>query len=685
MKVWLGINGLTHGPYGLQRVREMLTQKTIRANDWAWSEHKAQWISIAEHLERFEQGASLDRTEEKDKNMNDRNSQKNLSEFPSGDIQLDAEHFGTWMLFPYVCKDLTGDKKNLFAKAIQTFEVNEDEGFRNSPPEDQLKRGQLDRWLLKEPRALFRKDRDDENEYGDDEVPKSPRMRWMLWDKETWKYPFVVESEGRKEKLEDKGIQTGNPRSYDLRIALLNTKTRSVTPLPNGMQLEAFSLISNAGVIMLVVKVLPPRAKKSSSVSLQQAMDLNYNLAHTYNFKDIPILFPNGLLTPSKNQQIQASGSCVFSDQEIEKCLTLWPHRKAREEKEQDDEIDLGEHKLKNKSKVVLKSFPEELKGSIIRAIKQKYEPPLDTYQASRGRTTLFTRFLLPEDDALRYDHASIDKLEGLCSRCMQHPQTSQIVPLPTERLKGEEFKTMHMTGSQRIHLSCESALSFGINKTDYSGPWQDRWGSGFLLCYLIAYHQSILCQELSWSSFKKSVESDVDESRDLNELYHRFIEYCTHYDFSVVSIQLNQQRLYRLSREVMGVPAIAKEVGDEIQTRLDTQRNQLQKKFNQKQQDFNDGQSDFVKKQDKFLKSQENFNSLAVVFFLLGCSTFLLNLNLEQFTEDAKIAWDFSDKDTPLESLWLWVPVGLTVVLFLVPRIRSHLFRVVKLLFGKD
>ena len=240
----------------------------------------------------------------------------------------------------------------------------------------------------------------------------------------------------------------------------------------------------------------------------------------------------------------------------------------------------------------------------------------------------------------------------------------------------------MHLSGSQRIHLSCESALSFGINLTNYSEPWQDRWGSGFLLCYLIAYHQSILCQELSWSSFKKSVESDVDDSRDLSVLNHRFIEYCTHYDFSVISIQLNQQRLYRMSREVLGVPAIAKEVGDEIQTRLDTQRNELQEKFNERQQAFNDVQVEFVEQQKKFLTSQENFNSLAVVFFLLGCTTFLLNLNLKPFSSDAEIAWDFSEG---MESLWLWIPVTLTIMLLVVPQIRKHLFRVLKLLFTKD
>ena len=728
MKVWVGKNGLAHGPYAIERIQHMLQQNRLCAHDWAWSSSSDQWLRLEDflakegmsipgdpsiHAMNFGNGSvdqnnnppssdsivndpSIEGSQAGEHTMNEFSAENPRSEFPSGDIPLDQTQFGTWMLFPYVCKDLSGDKRPRFAKAVQEFDMPAGSGFKKGAPEDYLKRGQLDRWLLKEPRALFRKDGDDENDK--EEVPRSPRMRWILWDKESWEYPFLVESDERIEKNEEDGKQSGSPKSYNYRLALLETKTRTVTPFPNGMQLKAFSLISNAGAIIVVIKILPPKSQKSSSISLKQAMDLNYNLAHSNNFKDIPILFPNGLLTKSKNQEIHDNGECAFSDQDIEKCLKLWPHRKARDGKERDDEIIVGE-KNSNESKIVLQSFPEKLKDGIVHALAEKYEDPLDTYQASRGRTTLFTRYLLSKADSLRYHDSSIDKLEALCSRCMQHPETSDIRPLPTDQLEGEEFKTMHLTGSQRIHLSCESALSFGINLTEYSEPWQDRWGSGFLLCYMIAYHQSILCQELSWASFKKSIDSDAEDSRDLRALYNRFIEYCTHYDFSVISIQLNQQRLYRLSREVLGVPAITKEVEDEIQTRLDAQRNELQLNLNHKQQAFNDlqekcilkqqafneGQVEFVEQQKKFLKSQENFNSLAVVFFLLGCSTFLLNLNLEPFNKDALIAWDFSDKYAPLESLWLWVPVGLTLILFLVPKIREHLLRVVKLLFRKD
>ena len=66
----------------------------------------------------------------------------------------------------------------------------------------------------------------------------------------------------------------------------------------------------------------------------------------------------------------------------------------------------------------------------------------------------------------------------------------------------------------------------------------------------------------------------------------------------------------------------------------------------------------------------------------MLGCMTFLLNLNLKPFSTDAEITWDFSEG---LESLWLWGPVGVTLLLFFSKKIRAHFGRVLKLLFKSD
>jgi hypothetical protein len=564
--------------------------------------------------------------------MSENSETKVRSEFPRGDHPLNQHQFGTWMIFPHVFKGVPKDDRERFYQAVQEFSMPAGSGFECNAPERYLKRGQLDRWLLKEPRALFRQDADDK-EFFQETPYKSPRMKWVTWNKSQWKFPNETKVQG-------------------FRLAMLNSDRKTMRPFPNGMQLDAFSLISNDGVLILVVRILPPQ---KADLALQEAMDLNYHLAHSSNSRDIPVLVPNKLFDRSVNDELgeSDSGECVFTDAQVSQCLKLWQQRKKRETEKQDDEIRWG--KKTDDPVVLLQSFPELLKQAIVESLGSEFGRTLETYQASRGRTNLFTRFLFPKDAYELYDDTVIDKLESMCVRCMQHPSTSDMVPVPTEKLQSDEFKTMQVTGSQRVHLSCEAVLSFGEDLTSYSQQWQHRWGSDYLLCFLIAYHQSILCQELSWSSFKKSSERDLDELND------RFINYCTYYDFSVISNQLNHQKIYRLTREVLGVPAITKEVGDEIQTRLDTQRNELQEKFN---------------------KKQENFNSLAVVFFLLGCTTFLLNLNLKPFSSDAEIAWNFSEG---LESLWFWVPVGVTGLLFLVPKIRNHLTRVMRLLFKKE
>ena len=479
--------------------------------------------------------------------MNDSSENKMKTTVPSGDPVLDQHQYGTWMTIPYVFKNISRGERNSFYQAVQEFSMPEDSGFKCNAPEAQLRREQLDRWLLKEPRALFRQDEDDIFQ----ETPyNSPRMKWISWNKSEWQFP-------------------NESTEHGFRLAMLNSKQKSMRPFPNEMQFDAFSLLSNEGVLLLVIRILPP---KEGGISLQKAMDLNYDLAHSGNFGNIPVLVPNKLFDRSINEQLGETGECLFSDRQVSQCLKLWPHEKHGQDplleiNESDNEISWG--KKGDAQPVILQSFPELMKQKIVDALSKEYGKSLQTYQASRGRTNL----------------------------------------------QGEEFKTIHVTGDHRVHLSCESILSFGQDLTDYPQDWKSRWGTDYFLCFLIAYHQSILCQELSWSSFKKSSE------RDLGELNERFINYCTYYDFSLISSQLNHQKIYRVAREVLGVPGITGEVGEEIKARLDTQRNEQQQRFNE---------------------SQANFNSLAVLFFLLGCTTFLLNLNLKPFSSDAEITWDF-------------------------------------------
>ena len=51
-------------------------------------------------------------------------------------------------------------------------------GLSANLPNEHLNRGNLDRWLLKEPRALFRRDADEDIE---EKYLKSPRIGWVKW------------------------------------------------------------------------------------------------------------------------------------------------------------------------------------------------------------------------------------------------------------------------------------------------------------------------------------------------------------------------------------------------------------------------------------------------------------------------------------------------------------------------
>ena len=234
--------------------------------------------------------------------------------------------------------------------------------------------------------------------------------------------------------------------------------------------------------------------------------------------------------------------------------------------------------------------------------------------------------------------------IESLYARCMRHPSTSEIVPVPYQDFQGDEFKSLSITGSQRVHLSCENALAFGVDETGFSPQWLPKWRFEYLTTYLIAFHQSVLAQDLSWSSFK-----EVDENRNNEVLNQRFQQYMTNFDFSVVSNNLNHQKVYRTAREVLGVIKMNSEIENELNSWLNTLQNE----------------------------KQDRFNSIAAVFLILGLSTFVINLNLKPFTNDAEIH-PFKDWD----ALWFWIPLALGFLLLLLPSVQKHFISTFKLLF---
>ena len=406
-------------------------------------------------------------------------------------------------------------------------------------------------------------------------------------------------------------------------------------------------------------------------------MDLNYHLAHVGNHTMTPVMVPHTVYNAYEAGREQSGdNSFEISEQDAEKCIKFWPHLEKEKDHPYADAHHWGSKKERRKEAkyIKLRSFVHSFQESIVDELSQEYGKKIETYQASRSLSHIFSNFLLHSDHGLPEEE--LEKIEGLCASCMRHPGTSDIKPLPFKQLESNEFKRIHITGSQRVYLTCEGGCSFGTDETHFSQEWQHRWGRDYLLCHLIAYHQSILCQELSWSSFTKSSsvnpERNEQEIQRLKQLNARYIEFCTHYDFRIISNQRNHQKIYRVSREALGVIDCINEVSDEIKSRLENELLEEQRKLSIEQQEFN--------------KKQTSFNSLAVIFFLLGCSTFLINLNLTIFSEDALIAWNFHGDDLgqKLRSLWFWVPVALTFSMLIFKSIRTHVIEVIKLLFKK-
>ena len=640
-KIWISRKGSVYGPYKDSHLQKYCRDGLIHRSDLIWMGKKKEWVKLEDSLEFFED-VSIKKQDMTQKEIMNTVLQENFS---SKDIPLKS--FGSFMIHPIVCKDIAPNDEK-FGSAIENLKMDSDSGFICQSPDD-LNRGNLDRWLHKEPRALFRRDADEDIE---EKYLKSPRIGWIKWLQKEWRTKAG-------EKFEN------------CRFGLLDPKKQRCKVLP-GLAMESFAMVSKMGIILIVVRIWP---KNNFSFPLGDAMNLNYHLGHVGNYTMTPVMVPHTVFTREVNAAIKESDdqSFAISEQDVEKCLKFWPHREKEKKHPFDDAHHWGPEKESKKLK--LKSFVHLFQESIVDQLSKEYGSKIETYQASRSLSHIFSNFLLPKDHGLTADE--LDRIEGLCARCMRHPETSDIKPLPLNQLESPEFKCFNITASQRVYLSCEGGWSIGTDETDFSSEWQGRWGRDYLLCHLIAYHQSILCQELSWSSFTKSSSANPERSEEeiqrLKQLNARYIEFCTHYDFRIISNQINHQKIYRVSREVLGVIDCINEVSDEINSRLENELLEEQRKLSKEQQEFN--------------KKQTSFNSLAVIFFLLGCSTFLVNINLTVFTKDATIAWDFRG-DTisqKLKSLWFWAPVALTFSMLIFKSIRTHIIEVIKLLFKKD
>jgi hypothetical protein len=244
------------------------------------------------------------------------------------------------------------------------------------------------------------------------------------------------------------------------------------------------------------------------------------------------------------------------------------------------------------------------------------------------------------------------DRIEALLARCNRHPSMSDMVPLCLHELQqAEEFQTVPITGSQRLHVTCEGLTAFGYAVTPFDFQWPQRVGQEYLLTFLLALHQSVVCQELSWRSY-----SHRDGVRDNEALVKSYLEYVTQYESALASPQFNIQRLYRCSRTALGVERISHEVREELAAWMENEQR----------------------------REQGTLNSMALGAVLAGVATLFVGLPLSYFNNDSNVALFWGSGSEAPGLLWFWTPLALLAGMALArSSIRKHLGRVWTLVWG--
>lgn len=261
-----------------------------------------------------------------------------------------------------------------------------------------------------------------------------------------------------------------------------------------------------------------------------------------------------------------------------------------------------------------------------------------------RGRIPLATSYVLPAGNG------DLGEVEGLVARCLRHPAETQIAPPAVELLEGMHFRKLHIDRDRRFYVSSDSFVAIACAATGFTrSQWPDRVAREYLLTWLIALHQLLVCQDLSWQSY---TSGGVRDNERLMKLFQR---YQTDFEFSSISGQMNVQRLYHAAREVLGVERFVEDVRKEVSTWLD----------------------------GEMRHEQRSLNSIAVVIFLAGMATLLINLNLAFFNSDAEID-ALALRPGNWTGLWFWIPLAAAALLAIgSSRMREHLRRVVALLVG--
>jgi hypothetical protein len=278
---------------------------------------------------------------------------------------------------------------------------------------------------------------------------------------------------------------------------------------------------------------------------------------------------------------------------------------------------------------------------------------------ATKGRVPLAVNIDLKERGTLHYnqDDQEWRQIEWLCSRFLRHPgalgpDKKWVYPLQGGVDADPAVVSIRPTGTRGIHLSSEGLMSVGCLATDFDNDWHVRLANEYFFAYLIALHQSIVLQNISWRSFSRTSGSK-DAQEDHDNLFEMFKAFDTAYNFSRVSNHVTMQSVYEAARKTLGVHETTEEVRSELRNWIESEQRE----------------------------EQRNLNALAVIAILVSAATYFISLNLETFTRDSNIR-SMSIK----AAFWLGVPTLLVILVTIINKtMKNHLDRALSYILGRS
>lgn len=534
--------------------------------------------------------------------------------------------YNLWMVYPYIMRG--ADQESTSTAALQG---SLPPGWQAQAPES-LAAHNLGRWFYREVRTLFLPDTAGPGPGGGQECPLTPKFRWIK----------LVELPGwfKGDELGNWRVALARPaRRSDrkLEAITLDQQPAGETPCSRAVltriwgqpSVSVFGLLSTAGALLLVV-----RLEVKNPFELRAAMLLNHHAGHADGGDISVTLVPHVLASRiSSCTSGDARPEPVLLDEAAAAtCLSL---------STPPDEM--------RRAPLRLNSMPHLLTAPLF----ERLDCTRDSYLAAGGRLPVASSMLLSHREGQAEDR----QLEWLCARFHRHPDDSRIIPVPEELDSQEDQLTVHVTGSQRFHVSSEGMLAFGHGATDFDrSTWTSRVANEYLATWLIAQHQNLLLQDLSWRSYTQRTARGG--RRTAERLLRQYRVFSTDFNFEAVSPQLNVQRLYSASRSAMHIARVAELVRGEVMEWLSIEER----------------------------SEQRALNSLAVLALLFGLATLFTGIGLTHFNADAKLdPLVLTGSGDTVSGLWLWIPLALVLVLIgVVPKLRSHVVNALRYVSGR-